>query len=112
MKWDEITSVPVGRILAYLRQRGGLRRGQRLGNVPYYLMSVILEHHDFDSLDSLIVFCENRDNLRRWVPSEGDRIVFSDQLVRRLREMPSNPSTGLDVPAEMEQPLSPTPCGF
>ncbi len=75
------------RVLIRLRQRAGLHRGQLLSDVPYYLADAILEHHSFETIECLIAFCENPDNLKPWLPSEADRIVFSHDLVQRLHEL-------------------------
>ncbi len=98
------------RILAHLHQRSGRVREQYLGNVPYYLASAILEHHEFDTIDSLIAFCEDPDNMRPWLPSETDRIVFSDELATRLRQIRSSVSTMLQTSAETVCPLPTTSC--
>ncbi len=100
-----------GRILTHLQQLGGIRRGQRLGNVPYYLASAILERHAFDSIESLIVFCEHPDNTQAWLPNEADRVIFSDELVRRLREMHSDAAMASQTSVAMAkpQPLRPSP---
>lgn len=89
------------RILVYLQQRGGKCRDQLLGNIPYYLASAILEHHAFDTIESLMSFCEDPDNMRPWLPSEADRVVFSDELLQRLREIgsgvPTRPQTSVET---------------
>lgn len=110
MKEHKSTSVPSDRVLAYIRQHNGLHRGHPFDSVPYYLMSMILKHHDFDDIESLIAFCEDRNNLRRWLPSEADRIVFSSELVRGLREMSAEPRMKSDMPAATRPPSSPASC--
>ena len=77
-------------ILGHFRRRAGHGHGQHLHNVARHLMEVILARRDFDDLDSLIVFCEAPDNLRPWLPSEADRIIFSDMLAEGLRELPAD----------------------
>lgn len=93
MKKRDSTMESGNKILIHLRQYRGFRGDQLLGNVPYYLANAILEHHAFDTIESLIAFCEDPDNMRPWLPSEADRIVFSDELVQRLHEIRSDAST-------------------
>ena len=80
-------AIPVGGdvILAHFWQRRG--HGQYLRNVAYHLMRMILDQREFGSLESVIEFCGIPDNLRRWLPTKADRIIFSDDLTQRLREM-------------------------
>ena len=75
-------------VLAHFRQCRGHGRGEYLDNVAYHLMRMILEGEEFDSLESVIRFCQIPENLGRWLPAEADRIVFSAALVQGLREMP------------------------
>ena len=84
-------------ILGFFRRRIGHGREEYLHNVAYHLMAMILGRHDFDEVASLVTFCENPDNLQTWLPSEADRIVFSDMLVERLRTIPSDSSTNVPI---------------
>lgn len=80
-------------ILIHLQHHDGFNQNQCHGNIPYYLASAIFERHQFDTIESLIIFCESPNNMQSWLPSEADRIVFSDELVNRLREMLHEGST-------------------
>jgi|GEM_PF-1876810 len=84
-----IASSTRSEILAFFQRHIGHGREQHLHNIGYHLMAMILERHDSDDVDSLIAFCEDPDNLQPWLPSEADRIVFSDMLVERLHTIPS-----------------------
>lgn len=75
-------------ILAHFRLCRGHGRGEYLDNVAYHLMRMILDEGEFGSLEPLIEFCGAPDNLRRWLPTEADRIIFSDNLVQGLRAVP------------------------
>ncbi len=112
MKEHKATSLPSDTILAHLRRCGGSGCGQHLANVPYHLMSMIFNQHDFDSLGSLIAFCEEPRNLKRWLPSEADRIVFSNELVQCLREMSSDLPVKSNTFATTKLPLSASSCGI
>lgn len=74
-------------ILAHFRNRPAGARGRHLRDSVYYLMRSILEHRDFDSLESLVEYCTNHDNLRPWLLREADRVIFSTELVRGLHDM-------------------------
>ena len=76
-------------IIQHFRQCYGLRRGRFLHNVTYHLVSIILQQRDFPNMRSFIEFCKNPDNLRSWLPSQKDRIIFSAGLVETLRSMDS-----------------------
>lgn len=101
MKERDSTMEPGDRILPQLQRYDGTRPDQLLGNIPYYLARAILGHHAFETIESLIVFCEDPDNLQPWLPSETDRIVFSNELVQRLREIrsdaPISPQTAVET---------------
>lgn len=58
-------------------------------NVAYHLMRAILARHDFDGVETLIAFCKEPENLRPWLPTETDRIIYSDGLVEGLHEIAS-----------------------
>lgn len=94
MKASAATPVQRSVILAHFRQRRGRGRGRYLHNIAYHLMRNILEQQEFDSLQSLIAFCDDPDNLRLWVIMEADRIILSDGLVQGLRELAPSPDTG------------------
>lgn len=77
------------RIREHFRHRTGRGRGQYLHDTAHYLIEIILERCDFEDVGSLIAFCEDPDNLRPWLPTEADRIIFSEGLVQGLREITS-----------------------
>jgi len=74
-------------VLAHFRQRTGQGHGQHLRKVAHHVMGMVLDQLDFDSLDSLIAFCNDADNLKVWFPNEVDRAVFSHEFVQGLREL-------------------------
>lgn len=74
-------------ILAHFRNRPTGARGRHLHDSVHYLMRLILEHRDFHSIESLVEYCKNHDNLRPWLLREADRVIFSTELVRGLRDM-------------------------
>lgn len=92
-------------ILVHFRQRRAHGRGEYLDNVAYHLMRMILDEGELGSLESLIEFCGTPNNLRRWLPTEADRIVFSDSLVQGLREMALDSACNLSSKSE-ETPLN------
>jgi len=87
MRGNPATKVNGNAILAHFRQRRGHGRGQYLHSVTYHLMKMILDQKECAPLESLIEFCDTPDNLRRWLPAEADRIIFSDGLSQGLREI-------------------------
>ncbi|UCC29314.1 MAG: hypothetical protein JSU86_14060 [Phycisphaerales bacterium] len=74
-------------ILAHFRNRPTRARGRHRRDSVHYLMRLILDHRDFNSLESLIEYCKNHDNLRPWLLREADRVIFSTELVRGLHDM-------------------------
>ena len=79
-------------ILAHFRRRIGHGAGRDLHNAAYHLMRMILEERSYSDLDSLIDVCQHPDTLRRYLPSEADRIVFAGGLVEALSELRSGES--------------------
>jgi hypothetical protein len=97
-------------ILAHFQQRRGRGRGRYLHNVAYHLIRIILGQREFDSLESLIAFCDDPDNLCPWLPMEADRIILSNGLVQGLRELPPDPDTVQQEPeAEKSHVANPMP---
>jgi hypothetical protein len=74
-------------ILDYFGGRSGHGRGQLLHEAAYYLMRIIFMNRDFESIDKLIDFCGNPENLHPWLPNETDRIVLSAGLRDGLQDM-------------------------
>jgi len=104
MKAAAATPVQRSVILAHFQRRRGHGRGPYLHNVAYHLVRIMLGQKDFDSLESLISFCDTPDNLRPWLPMEADRIIFSDGLVRGLHEILSDSDSADDVSAVNTDP--------
>jgi hypothetical protein len=73
-------------IVEHFKNRHGHGRGEFLHNAAYYLIRMILSQRSFQSVHDLTTFCENPENLRWWLPSESDRIIFSDGLLEGLQE--------------------------
>ncbi len=80
-------SLSQSEILSHFRRRVGHGRGQHLHDVAHDLIGKILLRYDSRDTESLISFCANADNLRPWLRSEADRIVFAAGLVEGLREI-------------------------
>lgn len=97
------TSLSSEVVLEHMRPRGRRSHAQHSDSLPYYLMCMILRRQDFDGLESLIEFCECRHNLQPWLPSEGDRIVFSNKLAELLRELLPELSASLNTPVASPQ---------
>ncbi len=104
------TAVCDERILASLMHQDSSGLNQFLENVPYYLAGSILKRNSFETIEAFRTFCEKPDNLRHWLPSEADRAVFSDELVRRLGNISSENAEHTDK--QPEAPLHPSepPC--
>ena len=58
-----------------------------LHNAACYLMRLILKQRDFESVEALMEFCKEPGNLGAWLPTETDRIIFSEGLCEGLRDM-------------------------
>ena len=72
-------------IMRYFRLRHPFGGGHYLDNVTCQLAAMILQQREFPDVHSFIAFCEDPDNLRSWLPSGDDRVVFSADLVQILR---------------------------
>ena len=72
-------------IMRYFRLRHTFGRGHYRDNVTCQLAAMILQQHEFPDVHSFVAFCEDPDNLRSWLPSGDDRVVFSADLVQTLR---------------------------
>ena len=84
-------------ILDHFRKRLLQGRGQRFHDSVYLLLGLLFGHRDFDSVESLIEYCADHDNLRPWLLHEADRAMFSAELVHGLHDMISK--TGGDRPS-------------
>ncbi len=82
-------------ILTHFRERATPGGGQQVHDPVYHLMRLILEHRDFHSLESLIEYCRNHDNLRPWRLHEADRVILSAELVDGLCKMALDSGGGL-----------------
>ena len=76
-------------IIDHFRNRPLQGHGQRFHHSVYHLVRLVLEHRDFHSLESLMEYCGNYDNLRPWLLHEADRVMFSDELIQGLCDMVS-----------------------
>jgi hypothetical protein len=74
-------------VIEFVNSRGRPGHCRLLHNAACYLIRLILEEHEFADMEELVAFCAAPDNLRMWLPSETDRIIFSEGLVEELREL-------------------------
>jgi hypothetical protein len=85
-------------VLGYFDRCAGHIGGRLLHNAARYLMRLILQEHEFADMDDLIAFCADPDNLRAWLPTETDRMIFSEGLVEGLRDIADG--SGLHTPGD------------
>ena len=76
-------------ILDHFRNRPLKGCARHFHDSVYHVLRLVLEHRDFHSLESLIEYCGDHDNLRPWLLHEADRVMFSAELIQGLRDMAS-----------------------
>ena len=81
-------------ILAHFRNRPLRGCGQHFHDFVCHLLRLILEHRDFHSLELLVEYCGDYDNLRPWLLHEADRVMFSAELVQGLKEVATDAGGG------------------
>ncbi len=64
--------------------------GQKTHHVACDLLTGILSHHRFATVDDLIAFCREPENLRDWLTNEAERILMAHELERGLTEILSD----------------------
>lgn len=74
-------------IVQYFHRRCG--HGRILHNAACHLMQLILSRLGTDSIEDLMAFCADPQNLRPWLPTETDRYIFSIGLLEGLRDLAS-----------------------
>lgn len=73
-------------------QRRPLSNGaQKTHQLACDLLLGILSQHRFETVDQLICFCREPDNLRDWLTSEAERILMANELERGLTETVTDP---------------------
>ena len=56
-------------------------------SVEFGLVHHLTDQRRFSSLDALLAYCRDPNNLREFLPDRRDRTLFSRQLVRRLTSL-------------------------
>lgn len=77
-------------IVGYFRRRCG--RGRILHNAACHLVEHILKLLGTARVEDVIAFCSDPENLRPWLPTETDRLIFSEGLLEGLRDVASRSS--------------------
>lgn len=73
-------------MIRYFQVRDGHGRGQLLHDAAYRLVRAALAKHDFHGFDQVMSFCEDPENLRPWLPSDPDRMLFVQGLRQGLHD--------------------------
>jgi hypothetical protein len=74
-------------VLDYLGSREDDGRERLLHQAAYYLMRLIFRKKRFGSVEQLLEFCEEPENLHPWLPNETDRILLSGELRDSLQNL-------------------------
>lgn len=81
-------------ILDHFRNRPRHGCGRHFHDSLHHLLRLVLEQRDFHSLESIIEYCGDHDNLRPWLLHEADRVMFSAALTQGLHDMVSKSRAG------------------